>query len=137
MKVFRDYVDIDGLAPSVTAIGNFDGVHLGHQALLNKAKACAKGLEIETAVLTFDPHPSHVVAPNRGFESLISLEDRVALLGDRGVDKILAQRFDLDFAALSPKAFVKEVLVDALNVRAVVVGFNFGLALAERVALMI
>ncbi|MGZ3421948.1 MAG: bifunctional riboflavin kinase/FAD synthetase [Polyangiales bacterium] len=105
----------------VIVIGNFDGVHRGHQQVL--AKAAPKHGE-ELAVLTFEPHPAAVLgasAPPR----LTRLARKVELLERHGVDTVIAQRFDARFAALSPEAFVDEVLVRALSARVVVVGWDF------------
>jgi len=126
MQTFNHYRDVADLGHTVTAIGNFDGVHLGHQALLRLAKERADDLGVHTVVLTFDPHPMQIVAPERRLEPLSSLQDRLALLDHHGVDAVLAQRFDREFSSLSPEEFVQEILVCSLQIRAVIVGYNFG-----------
>ena len=126
MSVFRHYQSVKDLGATVAAIGNFDGVHRGHQGLLNLARERAKHHSCATAALTFYPHPSEVVGRRATVPALYSLNDRLALLKHYGAQVILAQEFDLEFAGLSPDAFVRDVLVEALHVRAVVVGYNFG-----------
>ena len=107
----------------VVVIGVFDGVHKGHQELLNRAKAIADGREI--IALTFDPHPTTVFAPDRAPTMLTTLADRVELLKIHGADQVAVMKFNEKFAAMSPEDFVKVVLVDQLRASTVIVGKNF------------
>ena len=107
----------------VVVIGVFDGVHKGHQELLTHAKAIADGREI--IVLTFDPHPTTVFAPDRAPSMLTTLADRVELLKIHGADQVAVMKFNEKFAAMSPEDFVKSVLVDQLHASTVIVGRNF------------
>jgi riboflavin kinase/FMN adenylyltransferase len=107
----------------VVVIGVFDGVHKGHQELLNRAKAIADGREI--VALTFDPHPTNVFAPDRAPSMLTTLSDRVELLKIHGADQVAVMKFNEKFAAMSPEDFVKGVLVDHLRASTVIVGKNF------------
>jgi riboflavin kinase/FMN adenylyltransferase len=107
----------------VVVIGVFDGVHKGHQELLNRAKAIAAGREI--IALTFDPHPTTVFAPDRAPSMLTTLSDRVELLKIHGADQVAVMKFNEKFAAMSPEDFVKGVLVDQLHASTVIVGENF------------
>ena len=107
----------------VVVIGVFDGVHKGHQELLTHAKAIAGGREI--IVLTFDPHPTTVFAPDRAPSMLTTLSDRVELLKIHGADQVAVMKFNEKFAAMSPEDFVKGVLVDQLHASTVIVGKNF------------
>jgi riboflavin kinase/FMN adenylyltransferase len=107
----------------VVVIGVFDGVHKGHQELLNRAKAIADSREI--IVLTFDPHPTTVFAPDRAPSMLTTLSDRVELLKIHGADQVAVMKFNEKFAAMSPEDFVKDVLVDQLHASTVIVGENF------------
>lgn len=105
-------------------IGNFDGVHLGHQQMLGDAMAYAKAAGLTTAVLTFDPHPA--LALGRPAPATLTLLPRkTELLVRHGVDEVLVKTFDRDFASWAPERFVKELLVDSFGARAVVVGKNF------------
>mgnify|MGYP002631280077 CR=1 FL=1 len=110
---------------AVVTIGNFDGVHRGHQALLALAVERARATGRVPTVLTFEPHPVRVLAPDLAPPLICTLEDKRALLAARGIELLLEQRFDPAFAALSPEAFVRTVLVDHLGARAVVVGYDF------------
>ncbi len=111
--------------PLSLAIGNFDGVHLGHRALIDRTIAFAREQSLTAAVLTFDPHPTVVVAPTRVPAMLISLEERLQLLHRAGIEHVEVLSFDRDTAALSPRGFVSQILVERLNTKAVFVGENF------------
>lgn len=110
------------------AIGNFDGVHRGHARLVGDAILAAKRGGLEACVLTFSPHPAKVLAPDRAPPLLLTLERRIELLFELGVDHVIVQPFDAALASLPPRAFVEHLLRDALCARVVCVGydFNFG-----------
>ncbi|MFL6417367.1 MAG: bifunctional riboflavin kinase/FAD synthetase [Bryobacteraceae bacterium] len=107
------------------AIGNFDGVHLGHQALLAKVVSFSRDRDLEPAVLTFDPHPTAVVAPDRVPREICSLPERIRLLRGTGISHVEVLPFTAELAQLTPEEFVKRVVVDALRAKAVFVGENF------------
>lgn len=107
----------------VVVIGVFDGVHKGHQELLNRAIAIAEGREI--IALTFDPHPTVIFAPDRAPTLLTTLTDRVELLKIHGADRVAVLKFTSDFAAMSPEDFVKNIVLDQLQASTVIVGKNF------------
>ncbi|CAN2205411.1 RibF FAD synthase [Candidatus Nanopelagicaceae bacterium] len=108
---------------SVVVIGVFDGVHKGHQLLLNRAKEIADGRPI--VALTFDPHPTTVFAPDRAPTMLTTLSDRVELLKIHNADQVAVMKFNEKFAAMSPEDFVSNVLVGQLHAGTVIVGKNF------------
>jgi len=108
---------------NVVLIGVFDGVHKGHQLLLNRAKEIADGRAI--IALTFDPHPTKVFAPEKAPTALTTLADRVELLKIHGADQVAVMKFNEKFAAMSPAAFVSDVLVGQLHASTVIVGKNF------------
>ncbi len=108
---------------TVVVIGVFDGVHKGHQALLNRAKEIADGRTI--VALTFDPHPRTVFAPDSVPPMLTTLADRVELLKIHNADQVAVMKFNEQFAAMSPEKFVEEILVKQLHVGTVIVGKNF------------
>lgn len=108
---------------TVVVIGVFDGVHKGHQALLNRAKEISDGRPI--VALTFDPHPRTVFAPDSVPPMLTTLADRVELLKIHNADQVAVMKFNEQFAAMSPEDFVKNILVDQLHVSTVIVGKNF------------
>jgi riboflavin kinase/FMN adenylyltransferase len=108
---------------TVVVIGVFDGVHKGHQALLNRAKEIADGRNI--VALTFDPHPRAVFAPDSIPPMLTTLADRVELLKIHNADQVAVMKFNEQFAAMSPEKFVEDILVKQLHVGTVIVGKNF------------
>ncbi|MCL6596279.1 MAG: bifunctional riboflavin kinase/FAD synthetase [Firmicutes bacterium] len=107
------------------AIGNFDGVHLGHRAVLERTRARAAEAGGRSAVLTFDPHPSAVLHPDRPAELLTTREERIARIHATGVDDVHVLTFDRALARLEPEAFVTGILWPRLRPRWVVVGTNF------------
>ena len=108
---------------SIVIIGVFDGVHKGHQLLLNRAKEIADGRPI--IALTFDPHPTTVFAPDKAPTMLTTLSDRVELLKIHGADQVAVMKFNEKFAAMSPEEFVETVLINQLHASTVIVGKNF------------
>lgn len=106
---------------TAVAIGNFDGVHTGHRALVTRAKEFGD----RTVVLTFDPHPSAVLSPRGGQPMLCSLERRVELLRIAGADEVIVLPFTRELAALSADAFVDDIVLGQLRARAIVVGYDF------------
>ncbi|HUB95223.1 MAG TPA: bifunctional riboflavin kinase/FAD synthetase [Stellaceae bacterium] len=125
MRVFGHARAVGDDRGAVLAIGNFDGVHLGHQTVLAEARARARAAGTRLAVLTFEPHPRSVFQPGIAPFRLTPFRDKVRLLAELGVDLLIARRFDLAFAAKSAEAFVRELLVEGLGVRHVVVGYDF------------
>lgn len=128
MAIWRD-VKGAGSAPStsstVVTIGTFDGVHLGHQALLARAREVADAAGEQVVAVTFEPHPIAVFAPERAPRLLTDVERRVELLRAGGADEVRVLAFDRTMAAWSPDEFAQRVLVDDLRASHVVVGENF------------
>jgi riboflavin kinase/FMN adenylyltransferase len=110
--------------PSAVALGTFDGVHLGHRAILGTALARAREVGIEAVACTFDPHPMEVLQPDRAPTAITPLDERLRLIGETGVDAVVVLAFTRELAAVEPEAFVKDVLLDRLRAREVVVGYN-------------
>ena len=108
---------------TVVVIGVFDGVHKGHQQLLERAKEIAEGRSI--VALTFDPHPTSVYAPDRVPTLLTTLADRVELLKIHNADQVAVLKFNEKFAQMSPEAFVSDVLITQLHASKIIVGKNF------------
>jgi riboflavin kinase/FMN adenylyltransferase len=114
-----------GARPLAVAIGNFDGVHLGHQALIRAARAQAEARGIDAAVLTFTPHPARVFAPALAPPLIMSLERRLELFAELGMDVAVVEPFTREFAAIEAEDFVRDVLAGSLRAREVVVGYDF------------
>src|SRR5437899_4011845 len=124
--IWRGLDDVPAdLGQAVVTIGVFDGVHLGHQVILERAAQRARSLGQPSVVITFDPHPSEVVRPGSQPAMLTSIGYRAELLTEAGADAVLVLRFDTALSHLTPAEFVDTVLVGKLHASAVVVGANF------------
>jgi riboflavin kinase / FMN adenylyltransferase len=113
------------LGRTAVVIGNFDGVHLGHQHVVARAREIADADGLTLVVVTFDPHPMAVLRPEHAPSPLTSVETRARLLGEAGADAVFALPFDREIAGWSPEEFIDRILVEALHASAVVVGANF------------
>jgi len=118
--------------PVALTIGNFDGVHRGHQAMLARLIEGAEDLRLVPAVLTFDPHPREFFAPHAAPPRLSSLRTRLEAFRRLGVQRTIVARFDRRMASLAPEQFIADVLVRALDVRWVLVGDDFRFGQARR-----
>jgi riboflavin kinase/FMN adenylyltransferase len=115
----------ENFGPCAITIGNFDGVHRGHQQILRRVTAVAREEGWKSAVLTFNPHPAVLVAPSSAPRLLTTIEERARIILQAGIDEILILPFTPEIAELGPEDFVREILVDKLKARAVLVGANF------------
>ena len=124
---------------AVVTIGNFDGVHRGHQAVLGRVVGLARADGRAAVAVTFDPHPAQVHRPGEAPELLTGLRDRLRLLARTGLDGVLVVPYTLDLAALTPEEFVTRYLVEGLHARTVVVGHDvrFGKANSGSLATMV
>ena len=144
MKVFRGLPNDRARAPCALTIGNFDGVHLGHQALLARVRASASALGLESAVMTFEPHPREFFAERMGDMSkapnrIANLRDKMQSLANAGIDRVIVEHFSAHFAAMTPREFTERVLVEGLHVKWLMVGddFCYGAKRAGNVAMLI
>ncbi len=126
MKIYRSLADVPpDFGPSALTIGNFDGVHFGHRRILRRLTALAHERGWKSSVLTFNPHPTRVVAPDRAPLLMTSPDRRAELMQEEGVEQVLILPFTRDLALLSPEDFVRNLLVEKLGAKAVLVGDNF------------
>src|SRR3954469_10425351 len=114
--------------PSVITIGNFDGVHYGHRGIMRHVAALAKEHGLVPVVLTFDPHPARVLAPDRAPKLIQTVAQRVRRMGHEGIEAVLLLPFSREIATLTPQEFAEQVLAHTLKARVVMVGedFRFG-----------
>lgn len=124
--------------PVALVIGNFDGVHLGHQAMLSRLKETSKRLNLASCVMTFEPHPREFFAPDQAPTRLTSLREKLELLAEYGVDQVQICRFNYDFAKIGAKEFVAHILQQGLAAQWVLVGddFRFGARRAGDLAML-
>ena len=126
MRIFRGLQEVPpDFGPSALTIGNFDGVHAAHRRILRRVVEVAAARSMKPSVLTFDPHPTKVVAPSRAPRLMTSPLERCTLIAQEGIQQVLILPFDRDVAQLSPDQFVSHVLVGKLGARAVLVGHDF------------
>lgn len=126
MRIFRHYANPpEEMRGAVVALGNFDGVHRGHQSVIAEAGSIARRLGVPSAVLTFEPHPVSVFRPRLPPFRLTPFRVKARHLEAHGVDALFVLHFDLEFSRKSAEDFVTEVLVDGLGARHVVVGYDF------------
>jgi riboflavin kinase/FMN adenylyltransferase len=126
VPVYRSVAEVpDNFGPSVAAIGNFDGVHRGHQENLGSAAREARERGMRSIAITFDPHPAKVLYPEVAPKLLTFLPQRVELMARTGVDAILVLPFNAEFSRVSGRDFVREILVGKLGIRGIHEGANF------------
>jgi riboflavin kinase/FMN adenylyltransferase len=126
MRIFRHYTDLpEDARGSVVAIGNFDGIHKGHQVVINEAGFIARALNKPWAVMTFEPHPDALFKPDAEPFRLTTMRTKAQMIEQLGVDELLIQHFDFAFASLTAAQFVEEVLVKGLGASHVVAGYDF------------
>ena len=127
MRVWRQLTDVPGsLGRTVVTIGNFDGMHLGHQHVIRRAREVAAEAGVDHVVaVTFDPHPIAVLRPEHAPPTLTTIDERLRLLGEAKVDDVLVIPFSREIAAWTPAEFIERILVDGLHAKAIVVGGNF------------
>ncbi len=139
MEVLHSFEDLSQLpGPLFTAIGVFDGVHLGHQAVISTSARYARAAGGTPVVVTFDPHPAKVLRPEEAPHLLTATEHKIALIRDLGVGHLLVVRFDLQFAATPPEKFVQNLVRHARPLRQICVGheWSFGKNRAGNLALL-
>lgn len=127
MQFFRT-IPAQAASSRVLAIGNFDGVHLGHRALLERLTTTARGFGLPAAVMTFEPHPRELFAPEQAPARLTSLREKLGLLDACGIDEVHLLHFNRKLASLTAEEFVERLLVRGLGVRHLIIGddFRFG-----------
>lgn len=126
IRLYRNLEEAgEGFGPCALTIGNFDGVHAGHREIMRRVVSMARKNGWKPSVLTFDPHPAKVVAPERAPKLLTSPEERAALMAEEGIEQVLILPFDAAFSQMGGDEFVERIVVGKLGARAVLVGDNF------------
>jgi riboflavin kinase/FMN adenylyltransferase len=126
MHVFHTIDEIPpDFGPSVVSVGNFDGVHRAHQAVLRDIAALARNKQAKSVAVTFEPHPVRILRPDSGLKLLTPTPEKLRLLDQTGVDAVLLLPFGRDLSLLSPHQFAKDILCDKLHALEVHEGYNF------------
>jgi len=124
VNVFNSVQAFNSTKKTIVTLGTFDGMHIGHQAILNKLKLQKKIYGYQTLVLTFFPHPRMVLKTDHQISLLNTIDERVKLIDHFGIDHLVVQEFTQDFANLSAEEFVKTVLVDQFNIGKIIIGYD-------------
>jgi riboflavin kinase/FMN adenylyltransferase len=133
LKIIRGIENIKGIIKRpVVTIGNFDGVHVGHQKIFRRVIENAQEIEGTSVAITFEPHPIRLISPEKGVKMLTPFEEKARLIGKTGIDLLLCIDFNTEFASLKPDDFIEEVLVKRLGAVHVIVGHKYRFGKGKR-----
>ena len=124
MKVFHSISDFKCKNKTVVTLGTFDGVHLGHQRIINRLLSSTQNNDLESIVLTFLQHPRSILQVESDIKLLNTNDEKIALLEEKGIDNLIIHTFDRDFSELTGEEFVKSILVDQLNIKKIIMGYD-------------
>ena len=124
LKIFNSIQSFNATKPTIVTIGTFDGVHLGHQKIVAQITKNAHALNCESLVLTFFPHPRMVLQEGTEMKQLNTLNEKIALLDNLGIDNLVIHPFDKEFSRLTAEEFVKKVLVDVFKIKKIIIGHD-------------
>jgi riboflavin kinase/FMN adenylyltransferase len=124
LNIFQSIAAFSTTKKTIVTIGTFDGVHLGHQKIIEKLIDNAKAADCESLILTFFPHPRMVLQEQSEIQLLNTIEERTELLRKTGLDNLIIHPFDKAFSRLTAEEFVKDILVDKLNIQKIVIGHD-------------
>ena len=124
LKIFNSIKSFNTTKPTIVTIGTFDGVHLGHQKIVAQITKNADALNCESLVLTFFPHPRMVLQESTEMKQLNTLNEKIALLDNLGIDNLVVHPFDKEFSRLTAEEFVKKVLVDVFKIKKIIIGHD-------------
>ncbi len=125
MRIIRDFNNGWNIKNPVIALGNFDGIHVGHQALIKKTVEEAERVDGEAMLLTFYPHPIKVIEQHNEPFIIQTFKEKVKIASSLGIDSIVCARFTKEFASMNPEKFIKNILVDSFKVKVVCVGHDY------------
>lgn len=126
MKIIRGLEALNNSFPdTVLTIGNFDGVHLGHQKIIFEVLERAGEIKGTSMALTFEPHPMKIIAPERNVRILTQFKEKAKLIEEMGIDVLLCINFNREFANLLPDKFIEDVLVRKINAKEIIIGTNY------------
>jgi riboflavin kinase/FMN adenylyltransferase len=133
MEIIKDIVSLKKSYPNtILTIGNYDGVHLGHQKILSMVGKKAEEINGTSMVMTFDPHPVKIIAPEKNVKLLTTPEEKARLIAKMGIDVLLFITFSKEFSQIAPDDFISEILVKKLNIKDVIVGANYSFGKSKK-----
>ena len=124
LQVYQGLSQFQGVKNPVLTIGTFDGVHIGHRKLIDRINEIAKEVDGESVMLTFSPHPRKIVSPFRSLELITLLDEKMALLEQAGLQHLIIHPFTEEFARMKPEKYIRDLLVNKINVHSIVVGYD-------------
>ena len=124
MKIYHSINEFTSTKKTIVTLGTFDGVHIGHNAILDKICKAAQQENLESVILTFFPHPRLVVSNNYDIKLLNTIEEKSILLDKKGIQNFIIHPFDKVFSELTPREFVTQVLVEKLNIQKIIIGHD-------------
>lgn len=124
LRIFNSINDFTATKKTIVTLGTFDGVHIGHNAILDKICKAAQQENLESVILTFFPHPRLIVSDNYDIKLLNTIEEKSILLEKKGIQNFIIHPFDKTFSELSPREFVTQVLVEKLNIQKIIIGHD-------------
>jgi riboflavin kinase/FMN adenylyltransferase len=120
----KSAADYDQIKDSIVTIGTFDGVHLGHQKIINQLVGIAKVDQLQALVLTFFPHPRMIVQEDSSIKLINTIDEKARLMQNLGVDHLVIKAFTKDFSRLSALEYVRDVLVNKLHIKHIIIGYD-------------
>ncbi|WP_394673751.1 bifunctional riboflavin kinase/FAD synthetase [uncultured Chryseobacterium sp.] len=124
MNVYKNFGDYTSHRPLALSLGMFDGVHIGHKSIIDELTKTGQEKDLETAILTFWPHPRFVFNPDEDLKLLNTLDEKTALMEKYGIQNLFLKEFDAGFRNLTGEEFVRQILVDALHVKYLIIGYD-------------
>lgn len=124
MKTFKSASAFKSKQKTVVTIGTFDGVHIGHRKIIRRLNEVAKNRDLESALLTFFPHPRMVLQQKQDLKLINTIDERIKFLSDTGLNNLIIEPFTIDFSRLKAEDYVKKYLVDYINAKVVIVGYD-------------
>lgn len=124
MKVYQGLENFEGVKNAVVTAGTFDGVHLGHQKIISRLKEIAKEIDGETLLITYSPHPRTVLQPDSPVQLLNSLDEKLDLLEEFGIDHVLVIPFTKEFSRTTSIEFIRDILVNLIHTKKLVIGYD-------------
>lgn len=124
MKIYKDIADIGSIRNSVVTVGTFDGVHVGHQMVIAKVVEAARKIDGESVLITFEPHPRKVVQPGYDLKLILSMDERVKLFEELGIDHLFIIHFTKEFSQLSSEQFLRKYIFDPIHPAKLIIGYD-------------
>jgi len=124
VKIYNNVSEFDASIPTVVTIGTFDGVHLGHRKIIKRLIDSAKKENLETALLTFYPHPRMVLQQSSDLKLINTIAERKMILKETGLEHLIVHPFTLEFSRLTARSYVEDILVKGLNAKKIVIGYD-------------